>query len=434
MNTFGRRAAAIALAAVLGSTSLAGCGSKDSNLDGTQTVMTIDGVEVPVGVLSFAIRYSQAQMESYYGAYMSQMMGSDGSSTSEFLDQEVEDGVTYGDQLKDDQVKQLKKMYVTYAKAADYDIELTDDQETEIAETAKEFIEANDEDTLKKIGVTEDNVKTYLELYTVYQSAEDPVTADTEITVTDDEAAQSTVSYCYLAKSSVDSDDEDTLATLKSKMEELLEKIKASDDPSTADFSSLASEVDDTIMATSTSYGSDDESVADDIKDAAADLKDGEVCDEVIEGDAGYYIVRMDKTLDEDATAEKKESLETEKRQEAFDDIEDGWVDDADIDVNKKVLKKITVNAEDSFNISTGEDTSSEDASSEDTTTEDSTDASTTEDATTTEDSTDASTTDDAAVTSDDNSGETTEETSEDTNAEDATDTTAEDTTTDAAQ
>ena len=56
------------LAVALGATSLAGCG-KDSKIDGTKTVATCNGEEVSLGAASFLMRYTQAQMMSYYSMF-----------------------------------------------------------------------------------------------------------------------------------------------------------------------------------------------------------------------------------------------------------------------------------------------------------------------------------------------------------------------------
>ena len=64
MKKFSIKAVCTVMAAALGITMMAGCGSKD--LDGTQTVATVNQEEVPLGVASFALRYQQAQTEYYY--------------------------------------------------------------------------------------------------------------------------------------------------------------------------------------------------------------------------------------------------------------------------------------------------------------------------------------------------------------------------------
>lgn len=94
--------------------------------------------------------------------------------------------------------------------------------------------------------------------------------------------------------------------------QQVLDKVKASDDVANADMDALAKEVDDSLSATApafTTAGSTDDTLDEAVQDAALELKDGEVADSVIEGDDGYYVVRLDKMLDEDATETKRRRL-----------------------------------------------------------------------------------------------------------------------------
>ena len=66
-------------------------------------------------------------------------------------------------------------MYIMKEKAADYGVEVTSDDETAIADAAAQFMQDNDEDTLKELAVSEDQVKTLLELETYRQRIYDPI-------------------------------------------------------------------------------------------------------------------------------------------------------------------------------------------------------------------------------------------------------------------
>ena len=68
-------------------------------------------------------------------------------------------------------------------------------------------MEANSEETIADLAVTEDQVKTYLELQTYKQKIHDPIIADVDKNVSDEEAQQS--SFEYVSVSTADlSDDE----------------------------------------------------------------------------------------------------------------------------------------------------------------------------------------------------------------------------------
>ena len=353
MKKFGIRAVCAAMTAALGMTMMAGCGSKD--LDGTQTVASVNEEEIPLGVASFALRYQQAQTEYYYKSIYT-MYGMD--SSQGMWDQETADGITFGEQTRNECLETLEKMYLTREKAEEYNLTITDEEKSAMDEAAKTFVESNDAETLKKIGVTESDVREYMELSTYYKKAYEPVIADVEIEVTDEEAAQSTLTYAALTTGNLE---EDAKKDAYSKMETLLDELKAAEDPASADMDAMAKELDESFIVTSYSYGEDDTSLDETLKEKAADLEDGQLYDGVVEGDSSYFLVRMDQKLDQEATDSKKESIKKEKQQEAFDEIVQGWYDEADITRNKKVWKKVTLTDKESFSMVTPEATDSSD-------------------------------------------------------------------------
>ena len=237
MKEMVKRTAVVTLAGVMSVGMLSGCGSKD--LDGTKTVATVDGTDIPLGVVSLYAREQQQQTTSMYLSYM--------GSADNIWDQTADEdsGETYGDQAVTSSLKSIEKMYILKEKASDYDVALTDDDETAIADAASGFMASNGEDTIKELGVTEDQVKTLLELQTIQKKIYDPVVAEGNITVSDDEANQTTFTYVSISTSGDDITDEEK-ETKKEQAQEILDKMK--EDP-TADMSEIASGVDESYSA-----------------------------------------------------------------------------------------------------------------------------------------------------------------------------------------
>ncbi len=75
--------------------------------------------------------------------------------------------------------------------------------------------------------------------------------------------------------------------------------------------------------------------------DAAKKLSEGQVS-EVIETDAGYYVIRLDKKYDKEATDSKKESLHNEKVTKYYDDILEGWKDEITWTVDEKAWEQVS--------------------------------------------------------------------------------------------
>ena len=109
-------------------------------------------------------------------------------------------------ELDDDQVE----LNICQSETKEYyKVELTDDDETAIADAASQFMAANSEETIKELAVTEDQVKTLLELQTIQKKMYDPVVAEGKITVSDDEANQTTFTYVSISTSGDDITDEE---------------------------------------------------------------------------------------------------------------------------------------------------------------------------------------------------------------------------------
>jgi hypothetical protein len=175
--------------------------------------------------------------------------------------------------------------------------------------------------------------------------------------VSDDEAKQSTITYARINLTTQNdsgdtvSVDDDAKAKYKTTMEELLKEIQKADDPATTDITSQAKALDsDNIVSSTLSYGSDDTTLPDAVKEAAATLQDGEVYDGVIDTGDYYYIIRMDAVLDRDATDSKKESIVSDRKQTAYNDLLKSWTDAADVTLTK-AWDKLEVTDKDGYTV-----------------------------------------------------------------------------------
>ena len=74
---------------------------------------------------------------------------------------------------------------------------------------------------------------------------------------------------------------------------------------------------------------------------------------DVIETDTSYYVVKLDKVNDEEATETKKQSIISTRENKLYTDTTEKWLDDADINVEKKVLKTLKVTDNHKFSIAT---------------------------------------------------------------------------------
>ena len=363
---------------ILASAILAGSFSGCGKLDGTQTVATVDGEKVTLGLANYIVRDQQAQMESYY-QMMAQSYGMD-MSTMQIWDEKTEDGKTIGESTKDDAMETIHTLYAMKSHADEYNVTISEEEKSKIDEAAKSFMEANSAETLEKLAVSEGDIVTYLELLTYRQKLHDPMVADVDQEVSEKEANQSTVSVVKFSTAGTEKDDEGNTIELteeekkakKEQAQQLLDKLKASENVAEADMDAMAQEIDENLYAYTPSFttaGSEDDTLEQSVINAVADLEDGQLVQEVVEGVDAYYVVRLDKKLDEEATANKKESIISEREQEQYDKLVEDWTKDSKLDVEKTVWTKVEVTDSVSFQYKPAEQSEpeegSEDAGSE---------------------------------------------------------------------
>lgn len=325
-----KKSAIAALAGVMTAGMLSGCG-KEETLDGTAVVANVNGEDVSMGELSLRVRQVQAQITELYISFL----GSAEGIWSQEVDTET--GETYGEQTVKECLEQLELMYVMKEKAADYGIEITEEEQEAMKTAAAQFMEDNSEETLAELAVSEADVTAYLELETYYQKVYEAVIADVDTEVADTEAQQS--SFSYLNVDTKDMTEEEVTAA-KEQLQEVLTQMQENEE---ADLTAVANEVDETYSVLTGSYTTnaweEETAYPTEILAVLSEMEDGDVCGEIIETEAdGLYIVVMDAVFDEEATESKKDSIISEREEALFTETTEQWLSEAEITVDEKVL------------------------------------------------------------------------------------------------
>ncbi len=385
-----------------------GCGSLNPSATAIK-INTGDSTDtISLGYINFVAQYQTAIYDSffmsYYGeGYMNQDLTSSGS--------------TMGESTIDSVVEDLEEQYLCKLHASEYDVELSDDDNTAIADAAAAFISDNDQESLDAMGATEDYVKAYLEYRTYQTRVEAAVKEAADAEVTDDECWQRTFSYVLFDTSA--SQDED--GVVQEKTDDELVELKAqakqlANASSSEDFDAIADELGVTASTYSYTKGEEeDDSLDMSVIEAAEALTEGAISDVIDVEGTGYYVLRLDADHDEDASETERQTLIEEKQSDFYDTTLEGWKADVTWNAVDKQLDKITFTnhyTEPEATEETTEDTSSTDTSaeesSEDTTVEE------TVDDTTVEETTEDSDAEESAEDTDTVESDTAEETTED--------------------
>ena len=190
------------------------------------------------------------------------------------------------------------------------------------------------------MNATQENVERLLTLYTVQSRMYNAIIADVDTNVSDEEAAQKTVKYVLFSTAgstdedgnSVEMSDEDKAAK-KEAAQKLLDAVKGGEDMADA-----LTELGEDRSPVTSSYGTDNGTLNDALKEAADKLSDGEVADELIETDGGYYVLQMVTTFDEEKTNEQKDTIISQRKSDLYTTTLDGWKEDAKISTDSDLL------------------------------------------------------------------------------------------------
>ena len=360
MKSYFKKAVVCAAAAALAVGSMTGC---SKNIDGNKTVSTVNDEEIKLGTVNLMLRYQQAQTAQMYEMYF----GGSKGIWSQVADEKS--GETYGEQTLADVMEQVEDMVILRQHAADYDVAVSDEEKDKIEKAAETFIEANEEETLTYLGVDQSMVEEVLELSYYKEKMHDPITADADTNVSDDEAAQIGVTFVKVEDSEeTQEDSEEEKADAKTRAQQILDEVMATAD---ADMDAIAKGVDEDLSATTTHFTTastaeeeDDTAVPQEVRDTVKDLTDGEVASKLVESDGAYYVVRLDAAFDKDATEDEKQIIINDRQQELYDETTQKWREDSKIDQNKKVLKTLKVTDNDKYSFKQAEEEETEDDAS----------------------------------------------------------------------
>ncbi len=188
MKTGWKKVLAFGLGMTLAAAALGGCSGKQEK---ASAVVTVNGTEAGSGVVNFLVRYQQAHVDSSIGSIYASIYGVDDIWSLDLTGS----GVPYGEVLKDQITLDVQDMLLAEQHMEEYGVSLSDEEKAAISETTQAFVSANDADALKAMGTTEEDVERALTLYTIREKMRDPMSADVDTEVSDEEAAQTTVSY-----------------------------------------------------------------------------------------------------------------------------------------------------------------------------------------------------------------------------------------------
>ena len=396
MSKYGKRILAAGMCASMAMGLLTGCSSSND-----EVVAKMGDTKLTLGEANFMLRYSQAQTQSYLGAmfgegtnvFQQDLTGSGqayGETVKESVLNDLKDMTILEQHMSDYNVELTDEDKAAIEEAAKQFIadnskdvlkEMSATEETvsriltlytiqskmETAIEADVDTEVSDEEAAQKtiqyayftIPETESETEDTTEAASADESASETETGTEAVSETETETEAASESET-VAETETEATSE-TEAVSEAASEETSEDITESETEESAEkketretvqgiidavqggetLEDAVKAVDESKSLTSYSYGADEETLNENLKNAADTLSDGEIASEPVEGENGFYVVQMVSTFDRDATDQKKEEIIKDRKKELYDNKIAEW-DTESFDINEKVWDKVT--------------------------------------------------------------------------------------------
>lgn len=325
MRNLKKKLVIFAAAASLAIVSMTGCAS----LKNTDTVATVGGDEISAGVANFYARYQQGMIETNLGAMLGDNMWT----------QEVSEGKTYEDTVKDSVMNALQQMYILEDHMEEYEVTLSEEEKKAIQDTVKKFDEGNSKEAKELVSGEKEYVERVLTLLTIQEKMTDEITKDVNTEVSDEEAAQKSMQYVSFPYTTTDEEGnsktltDEEKAALKETAAAFLEGAKTA-----SDFETFATEQGQ--KAQTATFDEESTSPATELIAAATPLGVDGFTD-VIETESGLYVAKVTSLLDREATDAKKETIVNTRKSDKFNEVYEGWKKETKLKVNKEVWGKV---------------------------------------------------------------------------------------------
>ncbi|MDR1773251.1 MAG: peptidylprolyl isomerase [Clostridioides sp.] len=306
----------------------------------TDAVATVNKNEITKGYLEKILKSRKIDIESQYGA--------------EVWEQEVSDGVTFREQMKDSVIDQLIENYVVYDVAKEQKLEPTKEEVTSSVDEIKKNISSDEEykKQMDTIGIDETFLTDLTKMSMTIQKYQDAFNSNTKITEDEmkeyynshkDEFKKDEVKASHILIKTIDENNQPLSDAkkkeAKKKIDDILKKIKDGED-----FAKLAKEnSEDSSAASGGDLGFFSRGqMVQEFEDAAFNLKVGEVSD-VVETQYGYHIIKVtDKVNEEMSFDDSKDTIKQTLLEQKYKEHVESLKKKAKIEKYDNIIKKVT--------------------------------------------------------------------------------------------
>lgn len=320
-----KKLAALVLAGALCLTSLVGCGVKAD-----ETAATLGDQKITAGVVNFICKYVKiAYDDTYVG-----LLGED------FWSQDLYGyGTTMEEDIKEYMMDYVHELYTMKAHMADYNVEITADEEAAIKKAAAAFLAANTPEAIEEMGATEEIVAEMLTLYTINAKMYEVIGATADHNVTDEEANMRGITIVEIDLQGEYNDK----GTYVKYTDEQVKAVKLKAEKINTEMASVGlkeTAKQNGYTASETAYSTTDTSIDSTLLKAMNAKKAGESTG-IVETKTAMYIVTIDEETDKEATEDNREAIIAERESKRVQEELTKWQKDDGWKVNESVVNRI---------------------------------------------------------------------------------------------
>lgn len=251
------------------------------------------------------------------------------------------DGVTLEENVKDTVLAKIAQIKTMYLMARDREVTLSEEETALVESTAAAYFNSLNEKEVELLGVTPDTIRELYQEYAMAEKVYQQIIQDINPEISDDEARIITVQHILIKTGTTKADGsrEPYSAEEKAAAYEKAVEVQALAVDGAHDFEDLAAQYseDDTITY---SFGKGEMDQA--FEDAAFQLETNAVS-AVVEGEAGYHIIKCISTFNIQETDANKVKIVEQRRKTAFGQEYDAFVKTLTKQLNEDLWDQITL-------------------------------------------------------------------------------------------
>ncbi len=250
-------------------------------------------------------------------------------------------GVTLEENVKETVLAKIAQIKTMYLMAKERQVQLTEQEAAQVEKAAAAYFNSLNAKEVELLGVTPDTIRELYQEYAMAEKVYQLIVQDINPEISDDEARIIKVQHILIKTYDLDSDGSRIPYSAQDKAAayDKAAAIQAKAVARERDFEELADQYseDDTVTY---SFGKGEMDQA--FEDAAFRLETNAVS-AVVESEAGYHIIKCISTFDREETDANKIKLAEQRRNKAFGQEYDAFVDTLVKQLNEELWSEITL-------------------------------------------------------------------------------------------